>query len=42
VLNQSISENGSIWYQVTIETGEIGWLLASLANTETPTATENN
>jgi hypothetical protein len=42
VLNQSISENGSIWYQVTIETGETGWLLASLANTETPTATENN
>jgi len=42
VLDQSISENGSIWYQVEIETGETGWLLSSLANTQTPMPAENN
>jgi hypothetical protein len=36
VLNQSISPNGSIWYQVETDTGEFGWLLGSLVNTQTP------
>jgi len=36
VLNQSISQNGSIWYQVETDIGEFGWLLGSLVNTQTP------
>ena len=36
VFNQSISPNGSIWYQVETSSGEIGWLLGSLVNTQTP------
>jgi len=42
VLNQNLSENGSLWYQVETSAGEIGWLLSSMVNTETPIATENN
>lgn len=42
VLNQSVTENGSLWYQVEINTGETGWLLSSLVNTQTPTANESN
>jgi hypothetical protein len=42
VLNQSQSDNGSFWYQVETNTGELGWLLSSLVNTQTPIATENN
>ncbi|MDY6847020.1 MAG: SH3 domain-containing protein [Chloroflexota bacterium] len=42
VLNQSLSENGSLWYQVETETGVIGWLLSSMVNTQTPAPTRNN
>ena len=42
VLNQSQSDNGSFWYQVETNTGELGWLLSSLVNTQTPIATEND
>ncbi len=42
VLNQSISSNGSLWYLVESNNGELGWLLSSLVNTQTPIPTENN
>jgi len=42
VLNQSLSENNYLWYQVETETGVTGWLLSSLVNTQTPTPTRNN
>ncbi len=42
VLNQSLSENGSLWYQVELNTGETGWLLSSLVIIQTSTPTENN
>jgi len=42
VLNQSISSNGSLWYLVESNIGELGWLLSSFVKTQTPIATENN
>lgn len=42
VLNQSLSENNYLWYQVETETGVTGWLLSSLVKTQTPTPTRNN
>ena len=42
VLNQEISSNGSLWYQVETNAGELGWLLSSMVNTQTPIPTDNN
>jgi hypothetical protein len=42
VLNQSTTENGSIWFEVQISPDTTGWLLGSLSITQTPIATENN
>lgn len=32
-----LTEAGTIWYQVTTQEGQNGWLLGSLVNTQTPT-----
>ena len=39
ILDLITSEEGSLWYRVTTPDGQVGWLLASLTNTQTPTPT---
>ena len=42
IIKQGLSENDSLWYQIQISQGETGWILASLANTQTPIPTQEN
>jgi len=39
ILNEFEDEEGTRWYQVMIESGEIGWLLSSLVDIPVPTST---
>ncbi len=36
ILDETTTEDGSRWFQVRSSTGQIGWLLGSLVNTQTP------
>jgi len=36
----AITEEGTLWYQITAPQGQTGWLLGSLVNTRTPTEQE--
>ncbi len=39
ILNEALGEGGTRWFKVRTETGLVGWLLSSLVNTPTTTAT---
>ena len=41
IFGEVVSQSGSRWYQVQVPTGETGWILASLVNTQTPAPTED-
>lgn len=41
IFGEDVSQSGSRWYQVQVPTGETGWILGSLVNTQTPTPTED-
>jgi len=37
IIGETLPEGSSRWYQVRTATGETGWILSSLVNTQTPT-----
>lgn len=40
ILGLTTNQEGTLWYRVKIPTGQEGWLLGSLVNTQTPTPAE--